>query len=60
MRRRRWDPKIKALIVLEGLKGTPIADICAVLSMAGSGSFQRALHHITMQGIFFMMEVLKC
>jgi transposase-like protein len=29
MERRKWDPKQKALIVLQGLKGKPIADICA-------------------------------
>ena len=28
MKRRKWDPKTKALIVLEGLKGKPIADLC--------------------------------
>jgi transposase-like protein len=28
MVRRRWDPYTKAAIVLEGLKGRPVADIC--------------------------------
>lgn len=28
MDRRKWDPKTKTAIVLEGLKGRPIADIC--------------------------------
>jgi transposase-like protein len=28
MPRSRWDSKSKALIVLEGLKGKPVADIC--------------------------------
>jgi transposase-like protein len=28
MKRRRWDPKVKALVVLEGLKGKPVAEIC--------------------------------
>jgi transposase-like protein len=28
MKRRQWDPKKKAMIVLEGLKGKPIADLC--------------------------------
>jgi len=28
MQRRKWDPKTKALIVLEGLKGKPVADLC--------------------------------
>jgi len=29
MKRREWDPKTKAMIVLQGLKGTPVSDICA-------------------------------
>ena len=28
MKRRKWDPKTKALIFIEGLKGKPIAEIC--------------------------------
>ncbi len=28
MRRRKWDAKTKATIVLEGLKGQPVATIC--------------------------------
>jgi transposase-like protein len=28
MSRRKWDAKIKATIVLQGLKGRPVADIC--------------------------------
>jgi len=28
MNRRNWDPKTKAMIVMEGLKGTPVAEIC--------------------------------
>ncbi len=28
MKRRKWDPRTKAIIVVEGLKGKPIADIC--------------------------------
>ena len=28
MQRRKWDPNTKALIVLEGLKGKPVADLC--------------------------------
>ena len=28
MQRRKWDPKTKALIVMEGLKGKTVADIC--------------------------------
>ena len=29
MKRRKWDPKEKAMIVLQGLKGKPLAEICA-------------------------------
>ena len=28
MKRRNWDPKTKATIVLQGLKGQPIVDLC--------------------------------
>ena len=28
MKRRKWDPKTKALVVLEGLKGRPVAELC--------------------------------
>ena len=28
MRRRKWDSKTKALIVLQGLKGKPMAELC--------------------------------
>lgn len=28
MRRRKWDATTKALIVLDGLKGKPVAEIC--------------------------------
>jgi transposase-like protein len=29
MKRRKWDSKTKARIVLEGLKGRPISEICS-------------------------------
>jgi transposase-like protein len=29
MKRRKWDPKEKAMIVLQGLKGRPLAEICS-------------------------------
>ncbi len=29
MKRRKWDSKEKALIVLEGLKGKAVADVCS-------------------------------
>jgi transposase-like protein len=28
MQRRKWDAKTKAVIVLEGLKGKPVAELC--------------------------------
>ena len=28
MHRRKWDSKTKALIVLQGLKGKPVAELC--------------------------------
>ena len=28
MKKRKWDAKTKAMIVLQGLKGKPIAEIC--------------------------------
>lgn len=28
MQRRTWDAKTKAMIILEGLKGKPVAEIC--------------------------------
>jgi len=28
MKRRKWEPKTKAMIVVEGLKGKQVADIC--------------------------------
>ena len=28
MKRRKWDPKTKAMVVVEGLKGRPVAEIC--------------------------------
>ena len=29
MQRRKWDAKTKTLIVIEGLKGKPVAELCA-------------------------------
>ncbi len=28
MKRRKWDPKTKAMIVIQGLKGKPVVEIC--------------------------------
>jgi len=29
MERTKWDPKTKPMIVLQGLKGKPLAEVCA-------------------------------
>jgi transposase-like protein len=29
MKRRKWDPKTKSMIVIQGLKGRPISELCA-------------------------------
>jgi len=29
MQRRKWDPKTKAIVVIQGLKGKPVSEICA-------------------------------
>jgi len=28
MKRRRWDSKTKAMVILQGIKGTPVSEIC--------------------------------
>jgi transposase-like protein len=40
MPRRKWDAKTKALIVLEGLKGKPVAEICAEHQISQSQYYQ--------------------
>jgi transposase-like protein len=40
MHRRKWDAKTKALIVLEGLKGKPIAEICTEHQISQSLYYQ--------------------
>jgi transposase-like protein len=36
MKRRKWDVKTKAMVVLEGLKGRSVADLCATYQIAQS------------------------
>ncbi len=36
MKRRKFDPQMKAQIVLEGLRGRPVAEICATHQIAQS------------------------
>ncbi len=40
MYRRKWDAKTKALIVLEGLKGKPVAEICTEHQISQSLYYQ--------------------
>jgi transposase-like protein len=40
MRKRTWDAKTKALIVLEGLKGKPVAEICNEHQISHSQYYQ--------------------
>lgn len=40
MRRKKWDSKTKWLIVLEGLKGRAIAEICAEHNISQSQYYQ--------------------
>ena len=40
MQKRTWDAKTKAMIVLEGLKGEPIAEICTEHQISQSQYYQ--------------------
>ena len=40
MPRRKWDAKTKANIVLQGLKGRPVADICAEYQISQAQYYQ--------------------
>jgi transposase len=40
MQRRKWDAKTKALIVLEGPKGKPVAEICTEHQISQSQYYQ--------------------
>ena len=40
MRRRKWDSQKKATIVLQGLKGRPIADICTEYQISQAQYYQ--------------------
>ena len=40
MRRKKWDSKTKWLIVLEGLKGRAVAEICAEYGISQSHYYQ--------------------
>jgi transposase-like protein len=40
MQRRRWDAKAKAVMVTEGLKGKPVAEICTEHQISQSQCYQ--------------------
>jgi transposase-like protein len=40
MQRRKWDAKTKALIVIEGLKGKPVAEICTEHQLSQAQYYQ--------------------
>lgn len=40
MPRRKWDAETKATIVLQGLKGTPVADICTEHQISQAQCYQ--------------------
>src|SRR5215510_4519451 len=40
MKRRRWRPEQKALIVLEGLKGRPMGELCAEHEISQAQCYQ--------------------
>jgi transposase len=40
MHRRKWDAHTKAMIVLEGLKGKPVAEICTEHQISQSQYYQ--------------------
>jgi transposase-like protein len=40
MQRRKWDAKAKAVIVIEGLKGKPVAELCTAHQSRQSPYYQ--------------------
>jgi transposase-like protein len=40
MRRRRWDAKTKAIIVIQGLQGKPVSEICHEQQISQSQYYQ--------------------
>ncbi|MDQ3831979.1 MAG: transposase [Candidatus Tectomicrobia bacterium] len=46
MHRRKWDATTKALIVLEGLKGKPVAEICTEHEISQSLYYQWRDHFL--------------
>ena len=46
MRRRKWEAKTKAIIVLEGLKGKPVATICQDYQISQAQYYQWRDHFL--------------
>ena len=40
MKRRKWDAHIKAMIIIEGLKGKPVAELCTEHQISQSLYYQ--------------------
>ena len=40
MQRRKWDAKTKAMVVLEGLKGKPVAELCTEHQLSQAQYYQ--------------------
>jgi transposase-like protein len=45
-KRRKWDAKTKAIIVMQGLKGTPVGDICIEHQISQAQYYQWRDHFI--------------
>jgi transposase-like protein len=46
MKRRKWKPEQKALIVLEGLKGRPVGELCAEHEVSQAQYYQWRDHFL--------------
>ena len=46
MKRRKWDPKTKAMIVVQGLKGKPVAEICVEHQISQTQYYQWRDHFL--------------
>ena len=46
MQRRKWDSKTKALIVLQGLKGKPVAELCTEHQISQAQYYQWRDHFL--------------
>jgi len=56
MQRRKWDPKTKAMIVLEGLKGKPVAEICIEHQISQAQYYQWRDHFLSNMKQVFTIE----